>query len=253
MQARFLFLILVSSVPGWVRADVISLRADNWCPYNCAPGSDKPGYLIEIAQRVFREAGHTVDYQKINWARAISETRKGKFNAIVGAAKSDAEDFVFPEESMGFAIGCFYTKPGMEWKYENPESLAKLKIGVIKDYSYSATMDAYITKHRQDTSRVEVVAGEDALLLNLKKLKMGRITAIFENDYVMNYTLSAHKGEFDVKQSGCIDNDPIYIAFSPNHPQSRAYAKLLSTGVASLRKSGALKEILARYGLNNWQ
>ena len=34
-------LVATASTP--TGADVISLRADEWCPYNCAPDSDKPG------------------------------------------------------------------------------------------------------------------------------------------------------------------------------------------------------------------
>jgi len=32
-------------------ADTITIRADVWCPYNCEPDSEKPGYMIEIVQK----------------------------------------------------------------------------------------------------------------------------------------------------------------------------------------------------------
>lgn len=51
---------------GAVQADVVTLRADQWCPYNCVPGSDRPGYMIEIAREVFGRAGHQIDYQALN-------------------------------------------------------------------------------------------------------------------------------------------------------------------------------------------
>ena len=57
-----------------VWADVITLRADEWCPYNCQPKSQNPGFIIEIAETVFKKAGHTIDYQVMPWARPRSET-----------------------------------------------------------------------------------------------------------------------------------------------------------------------------------
>ena len=38
-------------------SDVISIRADEWFPFNGTPGSETPGYIIEIADGIFTEAG----------------------------------------------------------------------------------------------------------------------------------------------------------------------------------------------------
>lgn len=46
-------------------ADVITLVADEWCPYNCTPDTDHPGFMIEIAQYAFEHAGHTIVYTTI--------------------------------------------------------------------------------------------------------------------------------------------------------------------------------------------
>lgn len=43
------------------------------------------------------------------------------------------------------------------------------------------------------------------------------------------------------------------IAFSPALPQSEKYAEILSAGIAELRKSGELKQILSKYGLEDWK
>jgi polar amino acid transport system substrate-binding protein len=49
------------------RADTITLHADEWCPYNCAPGSGMPGYAVEVAREVFEQAGHRLDYGLLSW------------------------------------------------------------------------------------------------------------------------------------------------------------------------------------------
>ena len=50
-------------------------------------------------------------------------------------------------------------------------------------------------------------------------------------------------------------NSLLYIAFAPAQvcPQCTEYAQTLSRGMSQLRQSGELGEILARYGLRDWQ
>lgn len=45
----------------------------------------------------------------------------------------------------------------------------------------------------------------------------------------------------------------IYIAFSPNRPESPMLAQQLSDGIRELRSNGQLKKILDRYGLLDWK
>ena len=46
--------------------------------------------------------------------------------------------------------------------------------------------------------------------------------------------------------------EKIYIAFSPQKPESHKLAKILSEGMLKLRESGKLEEILNKYGLSDW-
>jgi polar amino acid transport system substrate-binding protein len=62
----------LSMLCSLAKADTISIRADLWCPFNCDPSGAKPGYMIEIAKAVFEPLGHKIDYQTLNWARAIA-------------------------------------------------------------------------------------------------------------------------------------------------------------------------------------
>lgn len=125
-----------------IMADTITLRADEWCPYNCTPNSSQIGYMIEIAKEIFESAGHQIDYQTLNWARAIEETRAGKFNGIVGAAKGDAPDFIFPTEALGVSVNAFVTGKDNSWTFTGIESLNGKTLGVIRNYSYGDTINA---------------------------------------------------------------------------------------------------------------
>jgi polar amino acid transport system substrate-binding protein len=253
MLAAVLFgLAVMSNVP--VAADVISLRADAWCPYNCAPDAPQPGYMIEIARKVFEPAGHQIDYQLLNWARALEEARAGKINGVVGAAKGDASDLVFPDEALGSSAYAFATVKTDTWNYSGPESLHHKVLGVIRNYSYGKTIDQYVEANMNDPGRVQVTSGDKPLELNLRKLQSGRLGAVCDGQAVLKYNISRLGLEGDLRMAGTdTEADPIYIAFAPSNPVSKQYAELLSKGIVALRASGELKAILDKYGLSDWK
>ncbi|MTI42815.1 polar amino acid transport system substrate-binding protein [Roseibium hamelinense] len=97
-------------------ADIV-IAADPWCPFNCEPGSDRPGVMVEIAREVFEPLGHTVTYETVNWSRALVETREGKYDAVFGATRGDAEDFVFPELAQPVSGNAYFVRADDDWTY----------------------------------------------------------------------------------------------------------------------------------------
>lgn len=247
--------VFVGVIVAWIGvaayAEPISLRADSWCPHNCDPG-DKPGYMIELATNAFKEAKMDIDYQLLNWARAIAESREGKFVGIVGAAKNDAEDFVFPAQPQGMSRSCFYRKAGTKWEYKGVKSLESIAIGVIKDYTYGDEVDAYIKKNEKDNKKIDVVSGDSPLDINLKKLKAGRIGAFIEDEAVGTYNIDTRKLQSEIEPAGCIKATPLFVAFGPKNPKAKEYAKIMGDYMKKARGDGSLAKILAKYGLKDW-
>ncbi|QNM97590.1 substrate-binding periplasmic protein [Chitinimonas koreensis] len=236
------------------RADTISIRADPWCPYNCAPGNARPGYMIEIAQAVFGAAGHTVDYQSLNWSRALAEARDGRIVAVAGASDQEIVEYklVPTPQSLGRSINCFLAPRDSAWQYAGPASLAGLKVGTIQDYSYGLALDGFF---KSNPGVAQPVTGEDALDRNLEKLARKRLDVLVDDRAVLLYTLASKKIGSEVKEAGCEKNSGsagLYIAFSPRNPKAREYARLLAEGMQAMRKDGRLKAILAKYGAPDW-
>lgn len=230
------------------RAETITLVADQWCPYNCTPGDERPGFLIEIARKVFAEQGFTVDYAVVPWARAIRDARAGRYDAIVGAIRSEAPDFLYPDGS-GFRAGTqAFVKAGSAWTYTGPASLEDQTLGVILDYSYGAATDAYVARHRGDEKRVQTTTGEDALERNVAKLLQGRVSVVLEDPAVMRFFLDRTRQAAAVVPAGALDSTEVFIAFGPNGARAAENARLLSDGMRRMRASGELARILARYG-----
>lgn len=251
MKLGLSILLLLGSFS--VMADTITIKADQWCPYNCDPKSDKPGYIIEAAKIIFEKAGHKIDYQTLAWARALKEAKDGTITAVVGANAEEAKDgFVLPKMSQGLNAFAFFTKKGASWKYTGPDSLKQLKLlGTIADYSYNDEINAFI---KDNKPLIDQASGETALDQCMKKLNADRITAVVEDRNVFNLAAAnaGFKDAFEEAGSSA-EKIKLYIAFSAKNPKAKEYASIFEKGWAELRKSGELKKILDKYNAKDWE
>lgn len=232
----------------------IVIAADHWCPINCIPDSDHPGFMIEIAQAVFTEAGYRVDYQLMPWSRALVSGRQGRVHAIAGAFVGDAPDFIFPENEQGrIGPAALFTRSESDWVYNGLSSLESVELGTILDYDYGESLNRYISEHASGY-QVQVMTGHSPLEKNIEKLLMDRIDVVVEAEPVFVYK-AKESGVLDqVRHAG--DAAPpqnSYIAFSPTLENSGEYARVLSEGMEALRATGQLQRIMERYGLEDWR
>jgi polar amino acid transport system substrate-binding protein len=234
-------------------ADTITIRADEWCPYTCDPRSDHPGYLIEIAKRVFEAEGHRVDYKLLPWPRAVSEVKRGVFDAIAGGGRKDTPDFVFTRP-MGEAVTVIASRKGAGFKYKGPESFGNVRLGAPAGVvSWGAGIDEYIAAHQDDPGRIDLSAGEDAYEVNLKKLLAGRVDAIVDDGNVLHWLADELGVAGQIETVPVLREPDVYVAFAPGKAKSSAYAAMLDAGVRHLRETGELAEIMTRYGLPDWE
>lgn len=243
--------LMLMLMPSLALAEPLTLRADAWCPYNCQPGTDKPGYMVEVASKVFADAGG-VDYQLMPWTRALEEAKTGRIQAVIGATRADGEGLVFGTEALGVTVNVIITKRGERWRYTGIDSLVGKRLAAVSDYSYGPELDGYIARHTGDTAKVELAAGDDVTDQNLKKLLAGRVDVVIEDRNVAEFALVAQGMEGLVDMHPTDAGTPLFIAFSPADPTAKAKADMLDKGIKALRQSGDLSRILARYGLHDW-
>jgi polar amino acid transport system substrate-binding protein len=250
--AAFLFVVYLSVLPLAVPAETIKIVADDWCPYNCKPGSEYPGYVVEVAEEVFKNAGYRLEYEYVPWARALKEVTRGTYNGAIAATPQEAPNCIFPDEELGYYANDFIIRKGEPWRFVSMSSLEGIRLGAIDNYNYGENVNSYIERHKHTLS-VQVLSGNRAVERNLKKLLQQKIDVYLEDRNVAYFT---------AKQMGIIhriawagnEGKPIalYIAFSPAIPESKKHARILSEGIRTLRKSGRLSEILRKYGVKDW-
>jgi polar amino acid transport system substrate-binding protein len=241
----------LTCVAGPAAAAGITLCADVWCPYNCIPGSEHPGFAVDIAHEVFTAAGYTVEYQAEGWSRCVEDARAGRYTAIIGAIPSDAPDFIYPAEAIGISTDGYAVRKGDQFQFTGEQALDGRVLGLVRSYSFSGPIGAYIAAHANDASRVQYVSGNGALAKNLGKLLAGRIDVVLDDGNVLRNAIADMGLEDRVTLAAADHPTPVFIAFSPAAPQGRALAQILDRGIARLRASGKLAQIMASYHLSN--
>jgi len=259
MRTVCLVICLLLSSGGILRAgepETLILAADFWCPYNCDPGSEHPGYAVELAREIFAAVGVEIEYQRLNWSRALLLARNGEVSGLIGVTPAEAPELVFPDEPIGVARNSFWVGVESSWRYQGPDSLQGLSVGVIRDYDYGHPFNTLLHEPKSGLT-VQWLSGETALIQNIRKLAAGRVDMLIEDDAVFRYTVRSLNMQNRFRRAG-IEEGPdedsfVYIAFSPDLPDAAHLAEILSRGLNRLRRTGRLQMILAEYGLQDWK
>jgi len=244
--------ILVMATP--CHAETITIVADEWPPFNGKANSQFEGYMVDIARIIFEARGIEVKYITMPWKRAIAGTEQGIYTAAIGASKTDAVGFVFPEEEMARNKLAFYVKKGNSWKFNGVESIQQITLGVIAGYDYRRWLNDYIKENSNNADKVQILTGDVPLQRSLQRLVLNRIDVIVDTEAAILWEAKRLGFADDIECAG-YGNEPslCYIAFSPNITNSPVYAKILSDGIAQLRADGKLQHILEKYGLTDWR
>ena len=238
------------------------LGADDWCPYNCEPGSNKPGYVIELAKIIFEKKGYDVEYKVIPWEQAKANALHGKITGAIGMEKkegdetekkedpSGAKKFQYPQNEITINTSSFFVLAENKWKFDpvNPDkSLAALggKVGAAEGYAFDLH-----DKLTEKNMLVEV-GGTSPLKDLMAMLLEGKIKALIDDKTVVTYKAYGMKCARKIQNAG-IAEEPrkLYIGFCTDCKEEAA---VFSQGIDDLRASGKLKEVLATYYLTDWK
>lgn len=230
----------------------IVVVADEWCPFNCSDESLDQGFMIDMAREVLSAALYSVKYQTKPWTSAIMDVKGGAFDAIVGASREEAEGMVLVEEPLGENKNCFYTRLDDPFIYKPTVNLQSRRLAVAAGYLYGHPLDDYIAKQRVNFNLLQLASGERPLLINVRKLRDKRVDTLVENVHVMDYSLRKYRMT-GVRLAGCDQPTPIYMAISPKRGDAAKIASTMAQGIRKLRKTGRMREILAKYGLSDWK
>lgn len=253
LLAFTLSLLFAGSPKAQAQSQTVTLAADEWCPYNCAPGAAKPGYMLEIAERAFAKRGLKVNYVVMPWTKALLDAQAGKIDGVIGASRSELKNGVFPRVAQGRSETVLAMHADSPFVYTGPASLRGLRIAAAKDYAYDqGPIDAYFAS-KEAKDKVEFAWGEEVQSQNIRKLLTKRVDAWIENRAVAMMTIAEISPLPHLKLTPVGAAEPVFIAFSSAKADANLWAGLIAAETLHLRKSGELGQILIKYNLRDWE
>ena|GEM_PF-938722 len=253
--AMAIFAGLLHSFLIGAHADTIKMAAMNACPYNCDPETDgKKGFMVDVAERIFRDAGHTVVSKVVPFNRAIRGTEEGTYDALAISNPNDSEKLLMPKIPNAMIQGVFLVRKGETWRYEGLDSLKSIKLASFP----GATWEEKDVNHYLETTgspAVQMIYGEDPLEVGIQMLLRKRVDSCLTEMNTARYYGAKIGLNLDERMeiAGRLASTPHYISFSPENPKSVVYARILDQGMKELRASGQLAEILQKYGMSDWK
>tara|TARA_Y100000588_G_C14268816_1_gene931295 strand:- start:1563 stop:2330 length:768 start_codon:yes stop_codon:yes gene_type:complete len=242
-------ILLSANVYG---TETLSVSSIEWCPQLCSNG-DKAGYVFDTVQEVFKDSPYVLKNKVYPWTRAIRNVESGESHALLSPAKQEAPGLKFPTQEVGLQRMCFFKKSSSSWVYNGLASLENVRVGIATDTSIEE-LNGYI---RDNPHKFDSMPYSDSYIkTSLKKLDKDRIDAFVFTYNSTIYELQQLGLSDDYKAGGCVSSAKIYMAFTPEESDSSKINEMISyfdKKMVELKESGKVAEIMAAYGLEDWQ
>lgn len=225
--------------------ETVVLTTLDWEPYI---GEKLPnqGFVAEIVKEAFKRSGYEVKFQFYPWARSVKMSDDGVVDGYFPEyyAKEREEFASFSEPFDGGPVG-FFKKKTDKISYSKLEDLKAYKIGVVRGYVNEEKFDAAKFLKKEE-------ATDD--LTNIKKLLAGRID-MFVCDKFVGLSIANSQMPDKVKELEFIDppliTQNLYVCISKKAKNNTAKIKAFNDGLVKMKKDGAYKKILAKYGFGS--
>lgn len=232
----------------------IIVASDEWCPYVCNDNA-LPGFLVEMLKEIAQDNKIKLTFSLTPLARALNLAQKGKVDILLALTPQHITDYQLKQSQLSFGglYNDFYVKAEYQWHFKDIKSLEKhLKngaiLGTINGYQYGEKMDLLL---KNNSDHVFSASGNSPLIKQLEMLKIGRLDILLDSRFTVQYQLTKLQ-ETNIVYAGTQgDFTPLFLGFSSS--LSKETANVFDKGLTTLRQSGRLNKILAKYGITDWQ
>jgi ABC-type amino acid transport substrate-binding protein len=255
IKATLAFLLLGLVIPSQaeetnteLKKEVIHIAAIDWCPQICLDSSH-PGYVVELIKKIFENTQYQISINIYPWSRAIKNVSSGKADALLSPVKSEAPNLLYPKFAVGYQQMCFFTQQKSSWRYNGLSSLKGVQIGIAIDTSIEE-LNSYVKSHPWQFQFQPY--HERYLAQNIAKLEKSRMdTFLFTKNSTLFALHKMHK-QGDIKEAGCVEKAPIYMAFTPVPSKQMKISIMMSVfdrKLTALKKTQYIKKLMASYHL----
>lgn len=246
----------------------LTFAATHWCPYSCAPdnpaGSDqsnnKPGIISEYLTQLLEDNGIQLTIRFLPWSRALAEANNGAVDGLLTVVPEESGILLMPKVPTTRYQDCFFVAPESNWQYKGKESLPNVRLAYIQDYGYNEPLHSYIQNTDNAANLFEVSGAKPSQRL-VRLVQAGRADALIEEKRVTRWAqhqqhhhqrqLQHHNQQKEktvaLKQAGCLESKPFYVAITPQHPQAQQLLQLFNTLLSRPEHTTELQQYIDQY------
>jgi polar amino acid transport system substrate-binding protein len=224
------------------------IAGDYWCPYNCLPDSESPGYLVELIEKALYIYSIDVEYRIMSWNDAIKLAEKGEVDAIVGIGDIRGKNLLTTSLPLEYSMTDAFTRNDTEWIYDGIDSLRGKKIGVVMGGIIDEVTKHYIgINYPINPGAFSVQEEKNAVIESIADL-IDSDSDVYIEDYRVVHGLDPY-----IRNAGHVGKikAPVYIAFSKALPDSTKYIQYFTEGIASLKATGEYDSLRLKYNMDN--
>jgi polar amino acid transport system substrate-binding protein len=233
---------------GAATDNVVRIGTDEWCPYACAQtGRPASGFLVDLTVEAFALEGYRAELVLQPLERAVRNVPAGELD---GTFLPPNDDRFSLSQPLSHSRACFYVRANDNWSYQGLASLSEVTIGVDDNNYDLGEMDAYLSQHQHNGQQFEISTGDNADVVNLRKLLAGRYRVMLQHEAVAIYLASRAGAATAIKSAGCLARQmPMAIGFSRHNPRSAEWIGALARGMKTMQGNGRLIALRRQYGV----
>lgn len=231
----------------------VQLVVNEWCPQHCSEGELR-GYVVEIVEQALKEEGIPFEISYQPWLRALRDVEKGRKDGVLTPTVPGFPQFIYPEEAVGFQEYCFYAPRSSSWTFRTNSDLLGQRVAFL-DESGLGSLERYMTDNASRIGVTRFAAGDRNYVDRIFQFLMtGRTDLVIITSDVYEFSVKNKVIPNEFRKAGCLGKEKMAVGLSKaDEKRALLIGKALDRGIRKLRQKGQLKEILKKYGLNDWQ
>lgn len=254
--ARTIFvviLICLSIQSAWPENKKLIMGWESWPPFCYKDNKDNlVGLDIELITHILNEAGYSLEYEEIPWARSLKWLKDGEIHIAASASKSmEREAFAYFSEPYQKEAYLMFVRKGEASKY-SLKSLKDIKgssfrFGIMRESLYGDEFER-LMKDPAFASHVEEVTTDEQ---NHRKLFANRFEG-FIQEYSRMATDGREKGVFDkVEPLFVIEENQLHVMFS-KQSTNPDIVNAFNSGLKKIMRDGTYIKIFRKYNLDKY-
>lgn len=243
-----LALCWLSLVVPAAQAQTLNVAVGAWPPYIA---QDLPfhGLIPHVVSEALATQDIQVKFHFMDWQSAYDQTRAGKMDASVGWIKNEVrmQEVLF-SKPISYSTTTFFHQKKKAFTWDEFADLKRLKIGVVRGYSYG---DEFDQAHAKGQLEVQLFETEELAFAALLAGQIDLLPAETKVGEALLKQFPAAQAQAITIDEHALKNTSLHWITSKDDPKFKDLLDRFDQGLAELKASGRYQKIVSNLELVN--